>query len=159
MKEEPEKLEQIVDQLVRGQPLRRAPAGLEARVLAHLAERQSPAVAGASRPWWRTGFSHWPVAARIVFLLVSCGVVRLVLTGVMSAVTVARSGEVTLLGPVVFRLQTVAEAASATVSLCELVVHSIPPYWLYGAAIFGLALYAMLFGLGTVAYRSLYVNR
>jgi hypothetical protein len=39
------------------------------------------------------------------------------------------------------------------------VVHAVPPMWLYGTAAFGFALYAVLFGLGTVAYRTLYVQR
>jgi hypothetical protein len=38
-------------------------------------------------------------------------------------------------------------------------IHAIPPLWLYGAAAFGFVLYALLFGLGTVAYRTLYVER
>jgi hypothetical protein len=156
MSDNPEKLEQIVDRLVRSQPLRRAPAGLEARVLARIAARES---SGAERAWWRTGFAHWPVAARIAFLILACAVVPFVVSGLVSVLTMAHSGEVPLVGPVMFRLRTVAEAASATASLVELVARSVPPSWIYGAATCALGLYALLFGLGTVAYRSLYANR
>ena len=73
----PEKLESFVDQLVRGQPLRRAPATLEARVLAQLALQHAPI------PWWCRGFTHWPLTARVAFLIASYGFVRLAIAGVM----------------------------------------------------------------------------
>ena len=52
-----EKLERLVGQVLRDQPLRRAPASLEARVLGELAAR-------ARLPWWRRGITTWPVAVR-----------------------------------------------------------------------------------------------
>jgi hypothetical protein len=147
----PEKLESFVDQLARSQPLRRAPASLEARVLAQLALQQT------SMPWWRQGFAHWPLAARAAFLIASYGFVRLAIAGVMSVVTFVGSGEVA--GTAISWVHSGAMALSATASMCSLIVHAIPPSWLYGAAVCGFALYALLFGLGTVAYRTLYVER
>jgi hypothetical protein len=151
MTDGPEKLERVVDALLREQPPRRAPATLEARVLAQIALQQAPI------PWWRKGFTHWPVAARVVFLLASYGFIRLALAGVMSVIAFVRSGEVA--GTAMSWVHTSGEAVSATASAAALVVHAVPPMWLYGTAAFGFALYAVLFGLGTVAYRTLYVQR
>jgi hypothetical protein len=151
MSNDPEKLESFVDQLVRGQPLRRAPASLEARVLAQLALQQTPI------PWWRKGFTHWPLAARVAFLIASYGFVRLAIAGVMSIVAFVGSREIA--GTAISWVHLGVEALSATASMCSLILRTIPPSWLYGMAVCGFALYALLFGLGTVAYRTLYVER
>jgi hypothetical protein len=151
MSNDPEKLESFVDQLVRVQPPRRAPPSLEARVLAQLALQQT------SLPWWRRGFTHWPLAARVAFLIASYGFVRLAIAGVMSMIAFVSSREVA--GTAISWGHSGVEALSATVSMCSLIVHAIPPSWLYGMAVCGFALYALLFGLGTVAYRTLYVER
>jgi hypothetical protein len=147
----PEKLESFVDQLIRGQPLRRAPATLEARVLAQLALQQTP------MPWWRKGFTHWPLAARVAFLIASCGFVRLAIAGAMSITAFVGSREIA--GTAISWAHTGVQALSATASMCSLIVRAIPPSWLYGMAVCGCALYALLFGLGTFAYRTLYVER
>jgi hypothetical protein len=151
MSNDPEKLESFVDQLVRGQPLRRAPASLEARVLAQLALQQTP------MPWWRKGFTYWPLAARAAFLIASYGFVRLAIAGVMSMIAFVGSREVA--GTAISWVHWGAEVLSATASTGSILVHAIPPSWLYGMAICGFALYALLFGLGTVAYRTLYMER
>lgn len=86
------------------------------------------------RPWWQKGFSHWPNVARGLFLVASVGFIKLALAGVMSVVEFVRS-------------------------LGSFVLEAIPPVWLYGGAAVGFVLYAVLFGLGTFAYRTLYVQR
>jgi hypothetical protein len=144
-----EKLEQLVDGLARSQPARRAPISLQARVLAQIASRQ------VELPWWRKGFAHWPQVARGLFLIASYGFIRLALAGVMSVVDFVRSSNVAG----VETLHRTGEAVSATVSLGSLVLHAIPPMWLYSGAAFGFALYTVLFGLSTFAYRTLYVQR
>jgi hypothetical protein len=149
MTDDPEKLEQLVDSLVRGQPARRAPASLQARVFAQIASQQ------VQLPWWRKGFAHWPLPARVLFLIASYGFIRLAIAGVVSVVDFVRSSNIAG----VQTLQRTGEAVSATVSLGSLVLHAIPPMWLYGGAAFGFALYAALFGLSTFAYRTLYVQR
>ena len=53
-----EKLERLVSQVLRDQPLRQAPASLEARVLSELAAR-------ARLPWWRRGIASWPAVVRV----------------------------------------------------------------------------------------------
>jgi hypothetical protein len=149
MTDGPEKLEQLVGGVARAQPARRAPASLQARVFAQIASQQ------VQLPWWRKGFAHWPLAARALFLIASYGFIRLAIAGVVSVVDFVRSSNV--VG--VETLQRTGEAVSATVSLGSLVLHAIPPLWLYGGAAFGFALYAALFGLSTFAYRTLYVQR
>jgi hypothetical protein len=144
-----EKLEHLVDSLARSQPARRAPISLQARVLAQLASQQ------VELPWWRKGFAHWPQVARGLFLIASYGFIRLALAGVMSVVDFVRSSNVAG----VETLHRTGEAVSATVSLGSLVLHAIPPMWLYSGAAFAFALYAVLFGLSTFAYRTLYVQR
>jgi hypothetical protein len=129
MTDGPEKLEQLVASLARAQPARRAPISLQGRVFAQIASQQ------VQLPWWRKGFAHWPLVARVLFLVASYGFIRLAIAGVMSVVDFVRS--------------------SSLVS----VLHAIPPMWLYGGAAFGFALYAVLFGLSTFAYRTLYVQR
>lgn len=151
MSEGRENLERLVDGLARGQPLRRAPASLQARVLAELATRQTPT------PWWRKGFTHWPVAARGAFLIASYAFIRFALAGVMLITAFVRSDAIAVEAPSWARLG--AEAASATASMAAFIVHTIPPMWLYAAAAFASVLYALLFALGTVAYRTLYVER
>ena len=149
MTDDPEKLEQLVDSLARAQPARRAPVSLQARVFAQIALQQ------AQLPWWRKGFAHWPLAARVSFLIASYGFIRLALAGVMSVVDFVRSSNVAG----VETLHRTGEAVSATVSLGSVVLHAIPPMWLYSGAAFGFALYTVLFGLSTFAYRTLYVQR
>ena len=53
--------------MLRNLPDRKAPAGLEARVLAEISRR-------AALPWWRKSFAHWPVAVRLGFLILSARV-------------------------------------------------------------------------------------
>jgi hypothetical protein len=144
-----EKLEQLVGSLARAQPARRAPVSLQARVFAQIASQQ------VQLPWWRKGFAHWPLIARAVFLIASYGFIRLAIAGVVSVVDFVQSSNVAG----VETLHRTGEAVSATVSLGSLVLHTIPPMWLYGGAAFGFALYAVLFGLSTFAYRTLYVQR
>jgi hypothetical protein len=128
MTDDAEKLEQLVASLARAQPARRAPVSLQGRVFAQIASQQ------VQLPWWRKGFAHWPLVARVLFLVASYGFIRLAIAGVMSVVDFVRSSG-------------------------AFVLHAIPPMWLYGGAAFGFALYAVLFGLSTFAYRTLYVQR
>lgn len=144
-------LEALVGELARSQPLRRAPASLELRVLAQLAAQQTAV------PWWRKGFSHWPLSARAVFLLASVGFVRLAIAGVVAATSFVGSREIT--GDALSWVQVGTRIAAVIESVGTFLLHTIPPTWLYAGAAVGLVSYALLFGLGTVAYRTLYVER
>jgi hypothetical protein len=143
---EPQRLERTVQRLADEQPLRRAPDGLAEAVLAAIEQR-------ASSPWWRSDFRHWPMTARVIFLLA-------VSAPVLFACLVA--------GNVVGQLDT---ATATVLSLPQFaVLHAlgtavqiagglIADTWLYDGAAAMAALYAALFGLGAAAYRILYVHK
>ncbi len=138
-------LEEFIERVVRAQPPRRAPASLQARVFAQI----------AAQPGWRRGFSHWPMPARAAFLVASLGFIKLALAGFMAAVDLVHSSD----AAGVTALHRTGEAFSTTVSLGETVFHALPTAWLYAGAAVGFTLYAVLFALGTFAYRTLYVQK
>jgi hypothetical protein len=138
-------LEQLIGNLARSQPSRRAPASLQSRVFAQI----------SAQPSWRKGFMHWPLAARAAFLIASAGFIKLALTGFMSVLDFVRTSDVAG----VDALHRTGEAVSTTVALGEVVLHAIPVEWLYAGAAVGFTLYVVLFGLGTFAYRTLYVKQ
>lgn len=135
-------LQQLLDRTLRELPLRRAPPTLQARVIGELERR-------AALPWWRRSFAHWPLPARAAFLVLCGALIRLAFVGGTAAV----AGVDSLVwarqaGILLMSLGNVA-AAIARIS---------PPHWLYeGAAVCG-ALYAVLFGLGAMVYRLLYLQ-
>ncbi|MGH8302796.1 MAG: hypothetical protein ACRET5_15160 [Steroidobacteraceae bacterium] len=144
-----EKLERLVGQALREQPLRRAPASLEARVLGELAAR-------ARLPWWCRGIASWPAAVRVP-VIAGCAVC-VPLVWVLSLwlaarlVTVMRSR---MAGP----LATLDDAAHRLASLGATANHlfqSIPREWLLGGILATAAVYAVLFALIAVGYSLLY---
>jgi len=141
-----EQLRQLVDRALRDQPLRRAPASLEANVMAAIAAR-------AAAPWWRSSFAHWPVAARIVFLVASVGFIKLALQGMATLIDPL---DATARGADLFAELSWIHALFATMFA---VARSLPSLWVYGAlAVLG-AFYLMLFGISAAAYRTLYASR
>jgi hypothetical protein len=136
------KLERRLDRTLRELPMRRAPATLETRVLGELHRR-------AALPWWRLSFTHWPLIARAVFVAI-CGVsIRLAFLGGATAAAGVRS---------LSWARQVGTLADSGGSLAALLARTAPPLWLYeGIAVCGV-LYAILFGLGAAAYRTLYIQ-
>ena len=145
-----EKLERLVGQALREQPLRRAPASLETRVLTQIAAR-------ARLPWWRRGIASWPNSVRIP-VLASCAVcVPLVWIGSVWLATrlVALVTHPGIAGP----LASVRNTGRAIVSLAALfghIVQSIPREWVVGGLIATATLYATLFALVALGYSLLY---
>jgi hypothetical protein len=135
-------LERVFDRVVRELPLRRAPASLESRVFRELERR-------AALPWWRRSFTHWPLAARAAFLLICGASAGLAMTGGATAVADFRS-----LG----WAREIGALMASGGNLLTLLARIAPPLWLYeGIAVCGV-LYAVLFGLGAVLYRTLYLQ-
>jgi hypothetical protein len=144
-------LERLIGDVLRHQPMRRAPASLEARVFARIAEMEDV-------PWWRTGFSNWPVAARLALLVFLLAVAKLtvdlavwlfsgptpVTHTVESSVTWARS---------------TASLFSTLISIGHALASSIPSHWITLGLAFAAGMYFMLFALGATAYRTLYMNK
>jgi hypothetical protein len=147
-----ENLERSVHQTLRALPPRRAPRTLEQRVLAELERR-------AALPWWRQSFAHWPLAARAVFLLLSAGLVKLTLMAVvwvMSDLDTAATREA--VSTQFSWVQSTLAVWNSMTDFGAVVIHRIPPVWLYGTAAFVAAMYLTLFGLGAAAYRTLYAS-
>lgn len=143
-------LEQYIGKLLRAQPLRQAPASLEARIQQQLA-------AEAARPWWLQGFSAWPWLARILFALVSVGLLALTwltsdrlsrIADSLQQSSLANTGRATA--------QMFANLGHALQTLGEMLTRNVPSAWLYGAAGVTLFLYVALFGLGAAAFRTLF---
>jgi hypothetical protein len=131
-----------LDRALRELPLRRAPTSLESRVLRELERR-------ALLPWWRRSFTHWPLAARAAFLVVCAAAAGLAISGGAAAAADVRS--------LVWAREIAALMASGG-SLLTLLARIAPPPWLYEGIAVCAVLYAILFGLGAVLYRTLYLQ-
>lgn len=153
MKRSPEELEKLIHQTLRSLPERPAPRTLEERVFAAIDAR-------AARPWWRQSFRQWPMAARIVFLLFSAGLVRV---AVMAAVWVMSGFESSAVAQAFSApagwLRLIGAAFTGTGDFLGIIFRSIPPVWLYGGLACLAGLYLTLFGLSAAAYRTLYARR
>lgn len=144
-----EKLERLVSQVLRDQPLRRAPASLEARVLGEIAAR-------ARLPWWRRGVASWPAAVRVP-VIAGCAV-SVPLVWILSLWLAARLASATrqrLAGPLA-SLQAAGHAVTSLGATISHIIQSIPREWLVGGIIATASLYAVLFALIAVGYSLLY---
>ena len=131
-----DEIERQVTRALQNQPLRRAPGTLEHRVLAQIAS-------GATAMGWRRGFAHWPVAARVVFLAASVGVVKLALSMAMWLDSPTPSLD---LPSQVAWLQTLLVAIAS-------VARTVPSLWVHAGIAILAIMYAALFGIGASAYR------
>lgn len=137
-----DELERQLTRALQDQPPRRAPSTLERRVLAQIE-------AGAAATGWRRGFAHWPVAARVVFLAASVGVVKVALSMAMWLATPLDSPALSVhLPSQVAWLQTLLVAGSS-------VVHTVPSVWVHAGVAILAIMYAALFGIGATAYRTM----
>ena len=143
-------LERLIERTLRDLPPRRAPTTLESRVFAELARR-------AAQPWWRRSFTHWPGAARAAF--VSMSVCLAGLAFVAGGRAVAGFNSMHAFHP--WSMPGVRQAAMALSGAqwaAGELSRAIPSGWIYGGLVVGAALYATLFGLGTAAYRALFLQ-
>jgi hypothetical protein len=144
--EQHQQLERFIDKALRDQPLRRAPADLESKVLTEIARR-------ATAPWWQGSFSGWPVAARLLFIIASAGFITLVLKASAMIIDPLNPGarSAALLADVAW-----IPSLFATIGW---VFRDLPSLWVYGAVAIVGALYLTLFGVSAAAYRTLYAPR
>lgn len=143
-----DRLEAAVHRTLRSMPDRKAPAGLEGRVLAELGRL-------SSLPWWRRSFAHWPLAARVVFFAGSAVAAALLVNALMAAGV--SSDARALADGIGQRLAWIAlarDVAAAIGAKARLIVGAIPALWLYGAAGAVALCYATLAAIGAAAYRA-----
>jgi hypothetical protein len=143
------KAERLLTELLRGLPLRRAPAALEFRVCRELERR-------AARHWWFRAFSQWPAVARASFVAICSAIIGItVRDGAWTMVARALSDAAAT--PLSWTHTTVAAITSAC-EVAMLLMRVIPVTWIYGGLTVGAALYAAFFGLSAAAYRTLYLQ-
>jgi hypothetical protein len=137
-----DEIERQVTRTLQSQPPRRAPSTLERRVLAQI--ESSAAAIG-----WRRGFAHWPVAARVVFLAASVGLVKLALFVATWLATPLDSPALAVhLPSQVAWLQTLLVATGS-------VMRTVPSLWVHAGIAILAVMYAALFGIGASAYRTM----
>jgi hypothetical protein len=148
---DPNQLERLVDDVLRKQPLRRAPASLEARVLARIGQHEAA-------PWWRESFSHWPAAARLALLITLIVVAKLTLDVVVWMFSAPTPVNQTVENSVTWARST-ASTMETMLGVCRSFLDLIPSHWIIVALAFAAGMYIMLFALGATAYRTLYLNK
>src|SRR5450631_2530373 len=149
----PQDMEAKMHRVLRGLPDRKAPSGLESRILAELSRR-------SALPWWRKSFAHWPSAVRISFLAlcVLAAVVLasgLVMLGKSNGAHVLSGGFSNAYGWYLIARDIAVSARDRVGSLAS----SVPSLWLYGGIAVLAAGYAALAAFGAVTYRVLSSNR
>jgi hypothetical protein len=144
-------LERVIHSVLRDQPLRRAPASLEARVLARI--QQQHAMAGRSM-----GFSRWPLAARIALLVALAVVAKFTLDAVVWVFSTPTPVTHTVENSVTWAKST-ASLFSSLLTLAHSLFNVIPSTWIALGLAVAAGMYITLFVLGATAYRTLYLNK
>lgn len=147
-----ERLEKRVHAALRKLPLLQAPTTLESRVLREIARREA-------LPWWRQGFGRWPLPARLLFVPLSAGCMKLAFLGIAALGSVLNAAQqTTVVSSVQNRWQALTGVVQSLQSLGALFVRDVPQVWIYGATGLAMLLYVALFGIGAVAFRSLVIS-
>lgn len=135
-----DEIERQLTRALQSQPPRRAPSTLERRVLAQIE-------AGATASGWRRGFAHWPMAARVGFLVASVGVVKVALLVAMWLATPLGSPAASVQLPSqISWVQTLFVAIGSA-------MHTVPSLWVHAGIAILAMMYVALFGIGASAYR------
>jgi hypothetical protein len=100
-------------------------------------------------PWWRRSFTHWPLTARAAFLVICGASAGLAIAGAAVAAADVRS---------LYWAREIGAFMASGGSLVTLLARIAPPLWLYVGIAVCAVLYAVLFGLGAVLYRTLYLQ-
>jgi hypothetical protein len=136
------KIEQWLTSTLRALPDRQAPAGLRSLVLDEIARR-------TALPWWRSSFGEWPAAVRVCFVVLC---VAIMAVSVLYGLT-HQFGSLPLNW--MHHLDNTVTVAGGVLSTF---MRLIPVNWVRGGLLLGAVLYAFLFGLGAIAYRTLYLE-
>lgn len=141
-----ERLEHLVTRVLREQPLLRAPASLETRILAQIGRR-------ARQPWWRRGFDRWPLAGRLLIIAVCCTSIATlwIFSSALWARLTAAAAHPEFGGAATSILDT-GRGILSLGSLTARLLQAVPREWLVGGLIATGALYAILFALVAIGY-------
>jgi hypothetical protein len=146
-------MEARMNRVLRGLPNRKAPSGLEARVLSEISRR-------AALPWWRKSFAHWPAAVRVTFLGLSVVAAALLVTGL---VLLGRSPNIHVFSGALENSKSwiflARDLAASAKDRAGSLVASVPPLFLYGGIALVAISYASLAAFGAATYRVLTVER
>ena len=145
---DPQSLERLTATVLRDLPSRRAPASLEARVMAELERR-------ATQPWWRLSYRDWPLFVRLLFIAACVGLGSIA----VRATEWLFGRSASTLSGIESELAPAAVSLKATASTFSFIAHSIPSLWIYSALAIIAVMYVALFGIGAAAYRTLYASR
>ena len=100
------------------------------------------------------------MAARVAFVLLSAGLVKLALMVTVWATGGFQASEFATAFSTQFSwLEAISGAVRGTIESFSILFRNIPPVWLYGSIAVIAGVYASLFSLGATAYRALYSNR
>lgn len=151
--ENDEKLEQAVHRTLRELPLRRAPHSLEQRVRAEIERR-------ATLPWWRKSFVHWPVMARVGFIVLCAGLVNVAFMSSMWGTAGFDSTPLkhVFAAPIAW-LENSLVVVRVIKDFFDIILRNIPAIWLYTGLVFFATMYATFFGLGAAALKALRAPR
>ncbi len=148
---DPKSLEAFVHRALRDLPAERAPADLEARVLAALQARRS-------LPWWQAGWRAWPVVPRTAVLATASvtmfALAWLFFTGARSLEAFSWSAWLEAHAPWLAVLGSLAGTLVDSAALC---LRQYQP-WLLGLAVLAVGSYVGLVALGSGLYRRLLAN-
>jgi len=143
------RLARLIGAELQALPPCRAPAGLQARVLAELARR-------AALPWWRRSVSHWPMPAQALFAVLALAVTHVLFWGLAGADV---SGVLHALRSVGTQLLQAAQAVGTGFGvlrwLARDLLAALPDRWQTAALLALASSLALLLGSGTFVYRSL----
>lgn len=145
-------LEAFVHRALRELPTERAPAALEARVLAALAARHQ-------QSWRQAGWRAWPVVPRTIVLAAAAAATLALAWGFFAGAHVAGTFSWSdWIGTHAPTLAALGSAGATLVDALGLCVRKFQPY-LVGLAVLVTGAYAALIALGSGLYRGLVPNR
>lgn len=146
----PEELESFLHRELRALPAPRAPRTLESRVLAALEQQ-------ATIPWYHCSWTYWPAAVRGLFLAVATLAAGGFLAAALWLAQGFEPGALTAqIGERLGGLRALYHLTQWLGDFSRQLLGSVPRLWLWGTLATFLALNATFFGLGAVAYRTLY---
>jgi hypothetical protein len=151
--QDPNNLESAIHRVLRSVPDRKAPAGMELRILAEIGRR-------AALPWWRKSYAYWPAGIRAAFFVGSAVAAALLVSGL---ILLGRStGAQDMAGGVAQPFAWLGSArdviGSINTSIRQLIA-AIPPIWLYGVVGTIAFCYVALAAISAAAYRALSFGR